>query len=137
MTKRPASRKRTAAQISYNMSRVRSSGSKIELRLAGALRQRRLRFKCQVHNLPGSPDFVLKGRKICIFCDSEFWHGFRWRTARMQIKSNRAFWISKIEDNIKRDRRITRQLRARGWIVIRLWERDILERLKWCTERIL
>ena len=133
---RSAPRRRTAAQISYNMSRIRSSGSRIELRLAGALRQRRLRFKCQVRDLPGSPDFVLEGDKICIFCDSEFWHGFRWQEAKMQIKSNRAFWIAKIEDNMRRDRRVTRQLKSSGWKVIRLWERDILQRLKWCMNNI-
>ena len=132
----PTSRRRTAAQISYNMSRVRSSGSRIELRLAGALRQRRLRFKCQVRDLPGSPDFVLEKNKICIFCDSEFWHGFRWQEAKMRIKSNQAFWIAKIEDNMRRDRRVTRQLKSRGWKVIRLWERDILQRLTWCMDNL-
>lgn len=24
----------------------------------------------------GKPDFAFKARKIAVFCDSEFWHGF-------------------------------------------------------------
>lgn len=130
------SRKRSSDQISYNMSRVRSKGSKIELRIAAALRQRGLRFRCHARDLPGTPDFVLKDSRVCIFCDSEFWHGFRWRVMCKEFKSNRSFWVNKIEYNIRHDRLVRRQLRADGWTVIRLWERDILKRLQRCVQTV-
>ena len=130
------SHKRSNVQISYNMSRVRSKGSKIELRMAAALRQKGMRFRCHARDLPGTPDFVLKGARVCIFCDSEFWHGFHWRVMHKELKSNRSFWVNKIEDNIRRDRRVRRQLRSRGWAVVRLWERDIIKRLQWCIRTV-
>ena len=34
-------------------------------------------------------------------------------------KADRAFWDRKRESNMVRDRRVTRQLRGRGWKVIR------------------
>jgi len=37
-------------------------------------------------------------------------------------KSRRDFWDAKIAANQRRDRRVTRTLRAQGWRVVRLWE---------------
>ncbi len=36
--------------------------------------------------------------------------------------TNRAFWDRKRETNMARDSRVTRQLRGRGWKVIRIWQ---------------
>ncbi len=45
----------------------------------------------------------MKGLKIAIFCDSEFFHGKDWEIQKERIKTNREFWINKIERNIRRD----------------------------------
>ena len=37
-------------------------------------------------------------------------------------KTNTEFWRNKIETNVKRDRRVTKELRKAGWSVCRIWE---------------
>jgi len=118
------------------MSRVRSSGSAIERALGQALWQAGLRYRKQ-YPIFGRPDFVLVKHHIAIFCDSEFWHGYRWGEQRKaEHKTNQAYWFSKIEGNRRRDRRVNDQLKKDGWIVVRLWEREILSDLAACTRRI-
>ena len=50
--------------------------------------------------------------------------------------SNRAFWDRKRETNIARDRRVTRQLRGRGWKVIRTWQHALQKSPAACLNRI-
>jgi DNA mismatch endonuclease (patch repair protein) len=119
------------------MSRIRGSGSEIERNLGRALWQAGLRYRKQ-YRVPGRPDFALVSSRIAIFCDSNFWHGYRWG-ARVQaaFKRNRRFWILKIEANRRRDRRINRTLRRLGWAVFRFWEHQILEAPEDCVSEIL
>lgn len=94
--------------------------------LGKALWQAGIRYRKQ-YPIFGKPDFVIVRRRIAIFCDSEFWHGYRWGARRRaQHKSNQPYWFAKIERNRMRDRAVNRQLRETGWVVVRLWERDII-----------
>ena len=74
--------------------------------------------------------------KIAIFCDSEFWHGFEWETRKSDIKSNRDFWIKKIERNISRDEEVNEALSSEGWTVLRFWGKDIKKNLSECADTI-
>ena len=65
------------------------------------------------------------GKKVAVFCDSEFWHGYNWEERKEDIKTRREFWIPKIERNIQRDIEVNKQLTEEGWIVLRFWGRDI------------
>lgn len=65
---------KTKEQISYNMSRVKNKNSKIEMLLRKELWNRGLRYQKNVKTIMGKPDIVFKGKKIAVFCDSEFWH---------------------------------------------------------------
>jgi DNA mismatch endonuclease (patch repair protein) len=67
----------------------------------------------------GKPDFAWPGRKIAVFVDGCFWHGCRCKTLP---RTNRKFWRDKIENNRRRDRRVSRALRRDGWMVIRVKE---------------
>ena len=116
---------KTKEQISYNMKRVKSKDSEIELLLRKELWNRGLRYQKNVKTIFGKPDIVFKGKKIAVFCDSEFWHGFDWENRKDQIKSRRDFWIPKIERNIQRDVEVTEKLTETGWIVLRFWGKDI------------
>lgn len=128
-------RKRTKAQISFNMSRVRSMGSKIERTMESALRS--VGLKPTKHaKLPGRPDFAFRRAKVAVFCDSHFWHGYKWRTRNKELKRNRDFWLSKIESNMRRDRFVNRELRKDGWIVLRFWEHQILRSPRGCASRV-
>jgi DNA mismatch endonuclease Vsr len=107
------------------MSRVRSAGSQIENLLGKALWRAGIRYRKQ-YPIFGKPDFVIVKRRIAIFCDSEFWHGYRWgKRRRLEHKSNQSYWFPKIERNRARDRVVNRRLRQKGWTVVRFWERQI------------
>lgn len=127
----------TKAQIHYTMSRVRSSGSEIETCLGRALWKAGIRYRKQ-YNAVGRPDFVLVRAKIAIFCDSEFWDGYRWsKKSRAAFKRNRKYWIAKIERNRSRDRAVNRRLKKEGWLTLRFWERQIQESLADCVQAVI
>lgn len=128
--------KPTREQIHYTMSRVRSSGSVIERQLGTALWKAGFRYRKQ-YSIIGKPDFVLVSRRVAIFCDSEFWHGYRWGIkAKAAFKSNQEYWFTKIERNRKRDRKVKRELERQGWIVLRFWEHEISSNLENCVRRV-
>lgn len=127
---------KTKEQISFNMSRIHSSDTKIEIILGKALWKAGFRYRKQC-NIFGKPDFVLKKEKIAIFCDSSFWHGYmNMKTKRHNFKSNKAFWINKIKNNIERDKKVNHQLKNEGWIVIRFWDFQIINSSKKCILKI-
>ncbi|WP_088161317.1 very short patch repair endonuclease [Sphingobacterium sp. G1-14] len=119
----------TNAKQSYKMSKIRSRNSKPELILRKALWSKNIRFRLHDKSLPGTPDIVIKKYKLAIFVDGEFWHGFDWKNKRETIKSNRLFWIPKIERNMQKDIRVNKALRDMDYVVFRFWTQDILKNL--------
>ena len=55
----------------------------------------------------------------------------------LDIKSNRDFWIPKIEKNIARDKEVNDALAADGWIVLRFWGQQIKKDVKACADLIV
>jgi DNA mismatch endonuclease (patch repair protein) len=119
----------TSPQRSRMMSKIKNKHSKPEMILRRALWACNIRFRLHDKSLPGRPDIVIKKYKLAIFVDGEFWHGFDWKQRRDQIKSNRLFWIPKIERNMQKDARTNRALRDMGYVVFRFWAQDILKNL--------
>lgn len=119
------------------MSGIRASGSRIETALGKALWAAGVRYRRQYGRLPGRPDFAIVRAKIAIFCDSSFWHGRDWPASAAAFKTNREFWLPKIERNIRRDVEVTASLCHLHWTVIRFWDDDILKRLDACVVRVL
>ncbi len=107
------------------MQAVKSKGSKIETALAKALWSRGYRYRKHNKTVFGRPDFTFKSKKIAIFVDSEFWHGKDWELRKNDHKSNKEFWLKKIERNIERDKEVNSQLASEGGNVIRFWGKDI------------
>ncbi len=128
--------KKTKEQISFNMSRVKNKDSDIELKLREALWERGLRYRKNVTAIEGKPDIVFLGKKVAVFCDSEFWHGYNWEERKKDFKSNQDFWIPKIERNIERDKEVNATLEAQGWIVLRFWGKEIKKNCEACVNRI-
>ena len=128
---------KTKEQISYNMRRVKNKDSKIELILRKTLWHRGIRYQKNVNTVFGHPDIAFKGKKIAIFVDSEFWHGFDWENQKNTIKTNADFWIPKIERNIKRDSEVNEFLSSAGWIVLRYWGNDIKQHPEMCADDII
>jgi len=118
------------------MQAVKSADSKIEIKLRKALWHKGYRYRKNCRRLKGKPDIVFPRMKIVVFCDSEFWHGFDWENTRHDVKSNKRFWIHKIERNIERDKEITETLQSEGWTVIRLWGKQIENELDSCVRII-
>jgi len=127
---------KTKEQISYNMRRVKAKDSDIEILLRKELWSRGLRYQKNVKTIIGKPDIVFKGKKIAVFCDSEFWHGYDWDNRKNDIKSRREFWIPKIERNMQRDEEVTEALTASGWIVLRFWGKEIKKNCEHCADII-
>ncbi|WP_059369750.1 very short patch repair endonuclease [Treponema endosymbiont of Eucomonympha sp.] len=135
MKKKP--RRRTKAeQRRYNMSRIKSKDTAIEIMFRRALWRAGIRYRKNDKRLPGKPDIVLEKHKIAIFCDGEFWHGKDWRFQKDSIRTNRDYWIPKIERNMRRDNEIEKQLAKRGWLVLRFWGRDIQKELALCVKEV-
>ena len=117
--------KKTQEQIGHNMRQVKSKDSAIELALRKELWHRGLRYRKNVKSIFGKPDIAFIGKKIAIFCDSEFWHGYAWEITQDEFQSRRDFWIPKIERNMQRDKEVNEKLRSEGWIVLRFWGKEI------------
>ncbi|WMJ74069.1 very short patch repair endonuclease [Cytophagaceae bacterium ABcell3] len=115
----------TTPQRSRMMGKIRSKNTKPEMKLRKVLWDMGLRYRKNVKKLPGSPDIVLGKYKLVIFVDGEFWHGHNWEEKKNTIKTNRRFWIPKIERNMQRDRQNNDLLVEKGWHVMRFWENDI------------
>lgn len=114
----------TAAQRSYNMSRIRSEKTKPEIRLRDILVSRGLsNFEMQSQEIPGKPDFYFSDRKTALFVDGCFWHGCK--ICFQKPQTNRRFWSSKISSNIVRDGVVNKTLGGRGIKVIRIKEHEL------------
>jgi DNA mismatch endonuclease (patch repair protein) len=124
----------TPAQRSHAMKCVRLKNGPLELAIQRELRRLGLNFSRNYKKLPGSPDIVFAKKKLAIFVDGDFWHG--WRLPLWEHKLSN-FWKTKLRANRKRDQRNFRRLRANGWKVIRIWEHEILTDCNDCVRRII
>lgn len=104
------------------------SGTQPEKLLIRALRKLGVRVRPPRKRVLANPDLVFWKNRVAVFCDGDFWHGRNWRERQRKLQSswNSSYWLAKIEYNRKRDKRNTRLLKKEGWVVIRLWESDIL-----------
>ena len=127
----------TPEQRHKNMQAVKNKDSEIEKILRKELWNRGLRYRKNVSNVFGHPDIVFIGKKVAVFCDSEFWHGYNWEERKKDIKSHQEFWIAKIERNIQRDMQVTKKLQEDGWRVLRFWGKDIKKNVIECADKIL
>lgn len=128
--------KHTPEQRRKNMQAIKNKDSQIELLLRKELWKRGLRYQKNRTDIFGKPDIVFKGKKIAIFCDSEFWHGYNWEERKKDFKSHQEFWIPKIERNIERDIEVTNKLESEGWTVLRFWGNEIKKETEKCANII-
>ena len=119
------------------MSFVKSKDTKIELALRKELWSLGLRYRKNVKSVFGKPDIAFIGKKIAVFCDSEFWHGYNWEQDKGRIRNNQDYWFPKIKRNMERDKEVTEQLEKDGWIVLRFWGEEIMSDPKKCANTVL
>ena len=117
------------------MSKVRSKDTKFEKNFVVALQKSiRKKFKTNVASIKGKPDIVFPKEKVCVFLDSDFWHGWYYSRWRHLLKND--FWREKIENNRKRDKKTTIYLRRNGWIVLRFWEHALKKNSEGAVKKI-
>ena len=127
----------TLEQRHKNMKAIKCKNTKIEVMLRKELWARGVRYRKNVKSIFGAPDIAFIGKKVAVFCDSEFWHGYDWEHKQHEIKSNRDFWIPKIEKNILRDLEVNSKLQSEGWIVLRFWGNYIRKNTDECVDLIM
>ena len=119
------------------MANVKLKNGACEKALAKALWHEGVRYRLNYKALPGSPDIAITKYRIAVFVDGEFWHGYKWEERRNRIKSNKEYWIEKIEENIERDKRNNDQLLRLGWYTLRFWSKDITKDLPGCVQSVM
>ena len=127
----------TPEQRRRNMHAIRSKETTIELRMRKAYLQCVVRYRKNNKKLVAKPHIAITKYRIAVFCDSDYWHGYDWENRNQRIKSNRDYWVPKIERNMKRDREVTATLQEEGWLVLRFWEWQIRKQLDECVEEVL
>ena len=127
----------TTPQRSKIMSKIRGKNTKPELVFRKALYAAGYRYRIDYKKLIGRPDLVLKKYKTVIFIDGEYWHGHNWSERKPKIKTNREFWIAKIERNMQRDREVNTELKLLGYQVFRYWETEIKKDLERCLSEVV
>jgi DNA mismatch endonuclease (patch repair protein) len=127
----------TTKKRSELMSKIKSKNTKPEIKVRKALWALGYRYRKNVKKLPGCPDIVFTKFRLVVFIDGEFWHGHNWERKKAMLKTNRDFWIPKIERNMQRDSQNDELLSDKGWYVIRIWEMQVKNNFEDCINRIV
>lgn len=123
----------TPAQRSKTMSRIRSKNTAIEWRIRRMLHSRGYRYRVHPKGIPGKPDLVFPSRKIAVFIDGDFWHGWKFEEWSSKLAP---YWRAKIERTQLRDKQNTESLEQLGWTVVRLWEHEVKADPERCVSMI-
>lgn len=126
----------TTPERSKLMSKIKGKDTKPEILFRKELWKAGLRYRKHNKKLPGNPDIVNKKQKLVIFIDGAFWHGYNWSEKKKKIKTNREFWIAKIERNMQRDQENNLKLEKLGYKVFRFWEHEVKKESQKCIKSI-
>lgn len=127
---------KTKEQIARNMRSNKCQDTKPEIMLRKELWRRGLRYRKNYKLLVGKPDIVFLRAQIAVFVDGKMWHGYDWEHQKNDFKSNRDYWIPKIEHNMERDFSVTQTLIANDWLVLRFWDFEIKKDVGACADKI-
>jgi len=116
------------------MSNIRHKNTSLEVNFRKLLWKNGLgRYRIH-YNLPGKPDIVYVSKKIVIFLDGDFWHGYNWK--KLRKVPPKKYWQEKIQKNIDRAKKYNKQLKKDGWKVIRFWEHDAKKNPEKCIKKV-
>ncbi|MDR3571446.1 MAG: very short patch repair endonuclease [Candidatus Pacebacteria bacterium] len=110
----------TPTRRSWLMSRIRGKNTTPELRVRKAAHALGLRFRLHRADLPGTPDLVIPSRHVALFVHGCYWH--RHPDCPKATAPSSPFWAKKFISNVRRDRRVERELHALGCKVVVIWE---------------
>ena len=112
----------TTEQRSACMRAVQGKDTIPEMRVRRLIHSMGYRYALHDKNLPGKPDLVLRSRHKIIFVHGCFWHRHSCRHGTVSPVTNAKYWNEKRNRNAQRDRTHIRELRAKGWQVLVIWE---------------
>jgi DNA mismatch endonuclease (patch repair protein) len=121
----------TTSERSKNMAAIKSKDTAPEFAVRFLAHRLGYRYRLHDPDLLGSPDLVFTSRKAVIFIHGCFWH--QHSSARCKArppKTNRGYWVKKLERNVARDACNQRILRRMGWRVMVIWECQTHDRQK-------
>jgi len=117
------------------MSKIRSSNTQFEKNFISELKKRTgKKFRINARDLRGKPDIVFQKENVCVFLDSDFWHGWQYPRWKKILKND--FWKKKIENTRVRDKRTTAYLRRKNWKVVRIWGHEVKKDLEKTIEKV-
>lgn len=120
---------------SYIMSRIKGKNTRIELAVRKKLWALGLKwYRIHSPKVLGNPDITFRKKKVAIFLDGDFWHGY---VLKERAEKLPVYWLNKIERNMGRDRKYSEELRDQGWKVVRLWEHEITKNLDKAVAKIV
>ncbi|MFH9735913.1 very short patch repair endonuclease [Streptomyces sp. NPDC017260] len=115
----------SSAAVSARMSRQGSRDTAPEIAVRRLLHAAGLRYRVNMP-VPGMPrrtiDIAFTKARVAIFLDGCFWHGCPQHATHP--KANAAWWRTKLDKNMARDRETSEHLRKEGWTVLRFWEHE-------------
>lgn len=111
----------TKEERSERMSRVRGADTKPEMLVRRLIHGMGYRYRIHSRTLPGKPDLVFSSRRKVIFVHGCFWHQHGCRWYRMP-KTRKNFWNPKLARNKTRDAEVRKELHAKGWRMLVIWE---------------
>ncbi len=115
---------------SYNMSRIRSRNTTLEILVRKFLFSKGLRFRKNDKRYPGHPDILLPKYRTVVFINGCFWHCHEGCPDFVLPKSNQDYWRPKLEKNRNRDKENYDVLRKDGWRVLIVWECELKKNIK-------
>lgn len=114
---------------SHRLSQVGQRDTALEKALRSELHRRGMRFRVQARIIPGlrrTADIVFRSARVAVFVDGCFWHCCPEHAT--YPKNNADWWRVKLEANVARDRDTDQRLRKLGWLSVRIWEHESVER---------
>jgi DNA mismatch endonuclease (patch repair protein) len=117
---------------SLNMSRVRSKNTGRELALRRKLYADGLRYR--IHYGAERIDIAFTKEKIAVFVDGCFWHS---RPIHGSVpKSNKGYWLPKLQKNIRLAIEKGRKLKKSGSTVLHIWEHSMNDEIEVCSGEV-
>jgi DNA mismatch endonuclease (patch repair protein) len=126
---------RTPEQRRRIMAAVRAKNTSPELDVRRALFAAGVRgWRCHYRGVPGTPDIAWPALRVALFIDGAFWHG---HPSRHRPGRSGSYWDDKIANNVARDRRVDAELGDAGWLVLRIWDFEVIHNPDGVVERVL
>ena len=110
---------------SINMSKIRSKNTRPELIVRKYLFSKGFRYRLHAKDVTGKPDLSNKTSKIAVFVNGCFWHQHKGCKKATIPKTNKAYWLPKLNKNVVRFKKSKNELKKMNLKIVVIWECEI------------